>query len=58
LLWATPRPGYVVGLRFDSPTNLTLTYTSNLRRYVIEVGLDDEGILVSTDFVATGDDDR
>ena len=48
----------MVGLRFDSPTNLTLTYTSNLRRYVIEVGLDDEGILVSTDFVATGDDDR
>ena len=58
LLWATPRPGYVVGLGFDSPTNLTLTFTSNLRRYVIEVGLDDEGILVSTDFVATEDGDR
>jgi hypothetical protein len=58
LLWATPRPGYVVGLGFDSPTSLTLTFTSNLRRYVIEVGLDDEGILVSTDFVATADGDR
>ncbi len=57
-MWATPQPGYVAGLSFDSPTSLTLTFTSNRRRYVIEVGLDEDGILVSTDFVATEDGDR
>jgi len=58
LLWATPKPGYVVLLGFDSPTDLTLTFTSNRRRYVIEVGLDDDGIVIATDFFATEDGDR
>jgi hypothetical protein len=58
LLWATPRPQYVVGLRFDSPTNLTLTFTSTLRRHVIDVELGEEGILVTNDLVATEDDER
>lgn len=58
LLWATPRPQYVVGLRFDSPTNLTLTFTSTLRRYVIDVGLDEDGILVTNDLVAIEESER
>jgi len=53
LLWATPRPGYVVVLSFDSPTSLTLTYTSTVRRYVIDVELDESGIIVTNDLVAT-----
>jgi hypothetical protein len=48
----------VVLLGFDSPTDLTLTFTSNRRRYVIEVGLDDNGIVIATDFFATEDGDR
>ena len=58
LLWATPRPGYVVVLSFDSPTNLTLTFTSTLRRYVIDVALDENGIIVTNDLVATEDLER
>lgn len=58
LLWATPRPQYVVGLRFDSPTNLTLTFTSTLRRYVIDVALGEEGIIVTNDLVATEEAER
>ena len=58
LLWATPRPGYVVVLSFDAPMSLTLTFTSTVRRYVIDVKLDENGIIVTNDLVATGDGER
>ncbi len=48
VLWATPRPGYVVGLRFDGPTALVLTFTSTRSLSTIAVALGDPGILIDS----------
>lgn len=48
VLWATPRPGYVVGLRFDGPTALVLTFTSTRSLSTIAAALSDAGILVDS----------
>ncbi|MEN8113846.1 MAG: hypothetical protein ABFS21_05615 [Actinomycetota bacterium] len=48
VLWATPKPGYVVGLRFESPTQLFLTFTSTSNLSTLAAVLDDSGILIDT----------
>lgn len=48
VLWATPRPGYVVGLRFDGSTALVLTFTSTRSLSTIAVALSEAGILIDS----------
>jgi len=48
VLWATPRPGYAVGLRFDGPANVVLTFTSSRSRSTIATALHDGELLVET----------
>lgn len=48
VLWATPKPGYAVGLRFDDPTKLIITFTSTSNQSALAAALDDSGILIDT----------
>lgn len=48
VLWATPRPGYIVGLHFDGPTALALTFTSTRSLSTIAVVLGEGGILIDS----------
>ncbi|MEN8233360.1 MAG: hypothetical protein ABFR89_00375 [Actinomycetota bacterium] len=48
VLWATPKPGYVVGLRFESPTQLFITFTSTSNQSTLAAVLDESGILIDT----------
>ncbi len=48
LLWATPRPGYVVGLRFDGPSALILTFTSTRSLSTVAAAVGDAGVLVDS----------
>ncbi|MFV9671940.1 MAG: hypothetical protein ACNYZH_01845 [Acidimicrobiia bacterium] len=48
VLWATPRPGYIVGLRFNGPTALVVTFTSTRSLSTIAVALSESGILIDS----------
>ncbi len=48
VLWATPRPGYAMGLRFNGPTDLILTFTSSQSRSTIAAALHDGDLLIDT----------
>jgi len=48
VLWATPRPGYVVGLRFDGTGSLLLTFTSTRNLSTVAVVIGDSGILIDS----------
>lgn len=48
LLWATPRPGHVAELRFESEDQLTVTFTGPRIRYVLDAAAVDGRLLVET----------
>jgi hypothetical protein len=48
VLRATPRPGYGVGLRFEGPAALVLTFTSTRDLSTIAVAIGESGILVDS----------
>jgi hypothetical protein len=48
VLWATPKPGYVVGLRFATPTELIVTFTSTSSQSTLAAVLNESGIFIDT----------
>jgi hypothetical protein len=48
ILWATPRPGYVVSLAFDAEDHLTLLFTGHRDETLLEATWDGEELLIET----------